>query len=365
MDSITAYFSDTLTLADRLGPSDIAVFLFNLTLILFSRRILRYVYHAPEYSMGFRIHLTVFRLLNLLVIVSFAYYHAFSPEQLKGWGLKLVLILLTIYISYIVLHLMQHFVRQHYGEKKTVGDERQVLDTYASRLTNIIVSILVFCIALIAIIKILGFSSLLEAGGVLGFIGVLLVVTNGFWAPDIFSGLVILNSGMAEAGDVIELDGNERTLGQVFKIKLFHTVIRNLVNNHRIMVRNSVLRNQIIHNLSRFASAKGLRDNMRFKIGYADEASRVRAMFEDAYQALSKCTDIKIEFQYPLEIGVYETGDFAVEWIVYYYTKDVRNLIRIRQGFRETILLKSREHGISLATPMQHQLENAPPESSL
>jgi len=56
-----------------------------------------------------------------------------------------------------------------------------------------------------------------------------------------------------------------------------------------------------------------------------------------------------------LEIGVESTGDFAVEWVIYYlnsgYTKDLKPLLRTRQSFLKLILKTSQECNISRATP--------------
>ena len=69
-------------------------------------------------------------------------------------------------------------------------------------------------------------------------------------------------------------------------------------------------------------------------------------------------TKLDIESMRALTV-IAETGDYAVRWNVYYYTKDIRNLLRTRQSLLELILKQSRESGIELATPMRHRLENA------
>ena len=69
-----------------------------------------------------------------------------------------------------------------------------------------------FVMGLIACVRILGFDSLLEAGGLLGVMGVFLALTQASWAPDIISGLVILNSRMVEEGDVLQLGDDESPL---------------------------------------------------------------------------------------------------------------------------------------------------------
>lgn len=54
------------------------------------------------------------------------------------------------------------------------------------------------------------------------------------------------------------------------------------------------------------------------------------------------------------EVGINDTGDHAIEWSVYYYTKEVKSLIKLRQIIRECILKASDEFNISLATPLTY-----------
>ena len=60
------------------------------------------------------------------------------------------------------------------------------------------------------------------------------------------------------------------------------------------------------------------------------------------------------EEQYEPEIRVHDTGDYAVTWAVYYYIKDVKRLLAIKQAFRAYVLEESMRSGISLATPDLH-----------
>ncbi|MCK5812812.1 MAG: mechanosensitive ion channel family protein, partial [Cocleimonas sp.] len=174
------------------------------------------------------------------------------------------------------------------------------------------------------------------------------------WAPDIFHGVIILNSDMFSEGDVLELeDANARQiLGMVYRTKMFHTVILNQVNNHRIMIRNSRLRDFTIHNLSKFASARGLREKLSFKIGYDTTISDVEKMFASAYEKARKDADILFETQYEMELMIDDTGDHAVKWAFYYYTKNVNSIMSTRQRMVRVIYKASIEHYISLATPV-------------
>jgi hypothetical protein len=116
------------------------------------------------------------------------------------------------------------------------------------------------------------------------------------------------------------------------------------------MVRNAKLRDYGLQNLSRFASAKGLRERMLFNIDYQHSKEDVTAMIERAFELSDKNESIREE-QYAPEVMVYSTGDYAVTWAVYYYIKDVKSLLRIKQTFRAYILAESVRSDISLSTP--------------
>ncbi len=342
---------------NRLSMWDLVIISINVLLLIFAQNILKALSKpATQTEKQFKLKVNTFRALNLLIICVLAYQRMFSEMNIKSYGFKVISILMLIYMAYLFLHIINHFIGRHYGRVREINGEKRTIETYQSRMLSIIVNVFVFIIVLLSVVKILGFDSLLEAGGVLGVIGVFLALTQASWAPDIVSGLIILNSGMVEEGDVIELPGVDGCLGVVFKTKVFHTEILNLVNNHRIMFKNAKLREQTIHNLSKFASAKGLRERLLFKIGYDTDEERVKAFFNKAFEVAVQDPDVVLEERWPLEVGVEDTGDHAVLWSVYYYTKDVRRLLRTRQLMRELILKLSKEEGLELQTPLQHVL---------
>ena len=340
----------------RMEMIDIVVVLVNIILMVFARRIIGLIYHEDSNDRSRQNRVHILRILNIFIIVAFTYYQVYlSGDSEKGYGLKLVSIFVVIYMGYLIAHISEYFIRQKFGRIREVDGQKKIIETYNSRLLSLFSGAFIFVIVLIAVIRILEFDSLLEAGGVIGFIGVFFALTQNAWAPDIFSGLIILNSGMVEEGDVIELSEGADFLGVVFKTKMFHTEILNMVNNHRVMIKNSKLREYMIHNLSKFASAKGLRENLHFKVSYDVKTQDVRDMFEQAYELASEEQGIYVESQFPLDISVVDAGDHAVEWGVFYYTKDVKNILKTRQNFIELILNTSKEKSISLATPMTYQ----------
>ncbi|MFK5891956.1 MAG: mechanosensitive ion channel family protein [Pseudomonadota bacterium] len=196
---------------------------------------------------------------------------------------------------------------------------------------------------------------MLHAGGAIGIVGVFLALTQNAWAPDIISGLIFLHSRMIEEGDVIELNDNGVFIGVVFKTKIFHTEVLNLVNNHRVMFKNSRLRDFTIQNSSKFASAKGLREKLTFNIDYDVSPEKVKKIFLLVREKIGVDSQLSLSDDEPFEVGITNVGDHAVEWSVYYYVKDLKSLIKIRQQMRECVLVTANELGISLATPITYK----------
>ncbi len=335
---------------------ELALLVIACALILFSKLIVSKVTHTAATSPKLALKVKVFRAINFLIIFIVLLNHFVFFSDSPSVAQKLLGGLMVMFSAFWTMTIAHYLIRRKYGKAREFNGETRISDTYNSRLLSLLTTILIIIVSLIGIIQVIGFSSLLEAGGMIGFFGVMLALTQASWAPDIISGLIILNSGLVDEGDVIELE-DENIIATVFRTKLFHTELLDMINNHRIMLNNAKLRNMTIQNLSKFASARGLREVLKFKIGYATPADDVTALFELAHAKALESKTIAIEEGHPLDIRIVDTGDYAVEWAVYYYTKDVRNLIKTRQFFRELILKESINQNISLATPDLHVLE--------
>jgi hypothetical protein len=344
----------------HLSAGDWFLLSINSLLLVFSRPIVAKIDEAAEAEGKSSRALFVFQAINALVILLVlfnSFYQSLSSQTIFS---KIIGTLLIIYMGYLFYHLSGLLIRHRYGKKRTVNDETVISETYSSRALSLLVSILLFIVGLIAVVQLWGFIGLLEAGGVVGFFGVMLALTQAAWAPDIISGLIILNSKLVEEGDVIELNEAGKTImGVVFRTKVFHTEILNFVNNHRIVVKNSKLREYTIHNLSRFASAKGLRELLTFKIGYEVLGVNVEQMFQDVFELAIADADIDISDQHEIEVRVLSTGDYAVTWGFFYYTKETKTLLATRQKLTRLILDESIKRNIRLATPVLHQSAEA------
>lgn len=341
-----------------LTPIDYVFVLAALTLLVMAGWIVERYFSKEEKVRTIRFRVNAIRGFAVLCIALLGYFRFYSSSHGEGTNaipVKVLSILVVVYLCYLTSYFFGDFIHRRYGRVYSLGDKERIADTYTSRALSIFTSIFITLIGLIWIIQIVEFESLLQATGVVGFVGVFLALTQGAWAPDIISGLIILNTEMFRERDVVKIDGpGGEFIGTVYRTRAFHTELLSMVDNHRVMIRNSRIRDCMVQNLSRFANARGLRETLKFKIGYDISADRVKKMFESAFADALEDSDIPIEGQHPLEIRLQDTGDHAIEWSVHYYTKDEAHLIKTAQLFREKILQSSIDAGISLSTPITH-----------
>ncbi len=325
-------------------------------LIVLARPIFVHIFHKSLDDKQNINQLQVFRAGGLLIIVVLLLNHFIFGQDsgTNGIAKRLIGVNMVVFSAFWASQILQFLIRRQYGKTREVAGEKVISDTHNSRLLSLLVVSLVFVFALIGIVQVLGFDDLLKAGGIIGVIGVMLALTQASWAPDIISGLILLNSDFIDEGDVIEINDGKMT-ALVFRTKLFHTELFNLVNNNRVLLKNAKLREMTIQNLSKFASVRGYRENLSFKIGYDQRPADVRAMFEAAFERVLKVNEIAIDSNHPMEVQIIDTGDYAIKWGVYYYTKEVKQLIKTRQRFIEIILDESIQRGISLSTPDLYQ----------
>jgi len=126
----------------------------------------------------------------------------------------------------------------------------------------------------------------------------------------------------------------------------------NVANNHRTMISNATLRGTTIHNLSKFASAKGLREAIKLKVGYDTPEERMQSFVNAVFHELAEDKDVPVEAASGPELRATDAGDFAVEWTVFYYTKDIRKVLGTRQRVLAALIAGARKHGVDLATPV-------------
>lgn len=354
MNSLLAFFAEQIGL--HLTKFDAVVFIISIILAIAAKPIIKWLSYGRQDDSHSQMRIRVMRVLNLLIVVAIIIKTFFSAGLDSSWIEKIIQVLIVIYFGVISAQIMHFFLLKRFGKSRNLGEQLTMTDSYSSRALSLFCGTFIAIIAAVGILNIIGLESWLQAGGVFGIIGIFLAMTQSSWAPDIIGGLIILNSRRCEEGDIIQFqDNGSLIIAQVFKTKFFHTELLELVNNHRLMVRNDMMRHVVLHNLSRFASAKGLREHLSFNIGYEHSEEDVTAMFGRAFKKFDDTTELREE-QFEYEVRVLDTGDYAVKWGVFYYTKDIKNIMGSRQKLRSLILTESIDSNISLATPVLQEI---------
>ncbi|MCF6340428.1 MAG: mechanosensitive ion channel family protein [Sulfurimonas sp.] len=346
----------------------LSILVANLVLLLLSKYIVSLFKTKSENEF----QLTLFRVLNLL----FLFFHILDfilvmfQKNYEYIFSHIALTLVTIYVSVLFFNAFSYFSRRKFGIKKTYDDNVTYIDTYSSRLVDIISVVLVSIISLYIILDIWNFDSLLKTSGIFGIIIAFLALTNQIWAPDMFYGMVILNSKMLEDGDVVQFsdDGDEYIISRVTFI---YTILLDVRNNHRTLIKNSKLLESKVDNLSKKASTDGLRIKLSYKIGYPKKCDfdkfkkDVNSMFDDVNQISIEREEIKINDKVPFEWYLNETGDYALCYDLYFYleslpstkvTRTVRSfLLKTPNLINEEVYNASLKYDIDLSTPLLHQ----------
>jgi uncharacterized membrane protein YkgB len=309
-----------------------------------------------------------FFLLHLLDL-AFVYFNTDYQNVFANAAWTLVI----IYFALIFYNISGYFIRKKFGASKEVDENTVYFDSYSSRMISVLLTIVITMIAIMLIIKLWGLDSLLETTGIFGVIIAFLALTNTIWAPDLYYGLVILNSNMLEDGDVVTFGDEEERIYIINKVNFVYTILLDVTNNHRIMIRNAKMIDMRINNLSKKASVEGLRMTHSYKIGYPDikeneyEAFRkkIDAMFKTTEHEANKDDAILVNEKVPFSWYLKETGDHALEYILIYHiaslpttrsTKTIRRyLFSTPRVINELVYKASLEQHIDLSTPITLQ----------
>lgn len=361
-------FLSTLPFSDAELGIHLLILVINLLLLLFSKQIVSLFKVKSDNDF----QLSIFRTLNIL----FLFFHILDfvlinlHRDYQNIFSRLALTLLVIYMGVFFFSFLSYLSRKKFGVKKIFDDNVSYIDTYNSRLIDLMILAFISISSLYIIIDIWDFDSLLQTTGIFGILAAFLALTNQIWAPDMFYGMVILNSKMLEDGDVIQF-GDEKDEFIINKVTFIYTILLDVRNNHRTLIKNSKLVDSKIDNLTKKASADGLRMKLSYKIGYPkkDDLSTfkksVREMFAEVNERAVENESIKINSNVNFECYLHETGDYALQYDLFYYldtlpntkvTKTVRSyLLKTSNLINEEVYNTSVKYNIDLSTPVLYQ----------
>ncbi|PHR58483.1 MAG: hypothetical protein COA44_03290 [Arcobacter sp.] len=361
-------FIGTLPFSQTELTLHIFVLIVNLLLLVFSKPLVTIFRKRAENDF----QLSIFRSLGLLFlclhILDFILI-VFNKDYQNVFS-RMAWMLVTIYLGVFLFSFLSYLSRRKFGTQKKFDDKISYIDTYNSRLVDLIGLVIISIISLYIIIDIWDFDSLLQTTGIFGIAAAFLALTNQIWAPDMFFGMVILNSKMLEDGDVIQF-GESSDEYIINKVTLIYTILLDVRNNHRTLIKNSKLVDARIDNLSKKASTDGLRMKLSYKIGYPPKENiegfkkQINEMFAEVNTYAIKDEDIKINENIAFEWYLHETGDYALEYDLFYYidalpntkvTRTVRSyLLKTPNLLNEAVYTASLHHNIDLSTPILHQ----------
>jgi len=344
LDFLNSLVSE-LTSGDRLGLN--ILFFLNIILLLFARPIVNLI--SPDQENKNKIK--IFQALNLLVIVlqivDFALRQSFpeygqsregSEGTEGGYLVKLGISLMVIYGGVFLYSLCGTLSRKRFGRSRLMDDQTIYVETYNSRLVTIVLMSVIVMTVVYALIKTWGGDSLLGSTGIFGIFLGLMAFTSSIWAPDIFSGMIVLNSDILVDGDVVVIDGHDDEF-IIARVTLIYVVLYDVRHNHRTLLRNTQFIQSRIDNLSRIASSDGIRQAYKYNIGYpefsADPDTRQKEFLEfkesieDLFsRAFEMCQDkehIKINQNKPFEWALTSAGDYALEYTMWVYLERIPN----------------------------------------
>lgn len=333
---ILSWFLPNLNTIEWTGH--IAILLWSALMIMFSGRLFMMV----ENTSSTMLKMKAFRSLNFLVVILLLMdlfllrFHQNYEQLFSKFGLSLF----TIYSAIYLYSLASYHTFKRFGVEKTIDSRSVYVETYSTRIINLL---LVFCATFgtfYIIIKVWGADSLLETTGLMGILVGFLAFTAPVWAPDIISGLIILNSQMLEDGDVVVIDGfpNEYI---IHKVSFVYVTLYDIRNNHRALVKNSRFLSGKIDNLSKIASTEGMRAKISYNIGYPKFEGRngnerletlqafmkrIDNMFTKAFEeCASNEKTIQINANKSFEWALTQTGDYALEFTMWFYFNRVPN----------------------------------------
>ncbi len=322
----------------HMGQSQLAlqltIFFGNIVLFLFARPILKFIDPVAVSEPKVRL----FRAINIFVfglqLIGLILFRTNLGEG--GYLTRLSWSIMAIYGVMLLYSFLGAQVKKRFGKQRNLDNKTIYTETYSSRLVNLIMLVILILTLIYALIVIWEAEDKFD--GIYAILAAFMAFTSGIWAPDIISGMIILNTEILEDGDVVMIDGhkNEYVIGRV---TLIYVVLYDIRNNHRTLMRNSQFTQNRIDNLSRVTSSNGIRQGLLYKIGYpvftgnredriaqlAEFKKSVSDMFTAANEACIANEDIMVNPSKPFDWALTNAGDFALEYTLWIYLDRIPN----------------------------------------
>lgn len=312
----------------------LTIFIGNILLFLFAKPILTLIdpvgATAPKIRLFRAVNVVVFflHLIGLMLVR--------ANVDTNDYLMKLGYSIMSIYGAMLLYSFLGAQIKKRFGKERTLDDKAIFMETYSSRMVNLIMLVIIILTIVYVLILIWDISHMFA--GIYAILAALVGFSSGIWAPDIISGMIILNTEILEDGDVVILDGSSKEY-IIGRVTLTYVVLYDVRNNHRTLMRNAQFTQCRIDNLSRVTSSNGIRQGILYKIGYpvfsggredritqlTEFKKSISDMFEAANKVCSENDDIMVNDAKPFDWAMTNAGDFALEYTLWIYLDRIPN----------------------------------------
>ncbi len=330
-----------------LGPIDHFTLAVNLFILVFSK------WFATRYGVikdkaKSQARLRILHVTNLILFTTYLIAVVFEIHL----GRAISQTFLVVLASYLLIHFAEAFILRKYGKSKTIENFARTTETHTSRTLELFVLFIIITITFVLLINIWGLEDWLQTTSVLGFIALFIFASKEYWAGDFLSGILIISQGRIERGDVIMIK-DEGLTAIVLQINSFQTIVRDLVNQHDIILPNSKLRLTRVDVLKTDLK-RGIREFQDFWFGYGTAKEQIEEMLLEVWN--QTVSDGLIDKNGGYVVANKECGDHGVRWRLAYTLKSPHKIIETGNKVREWAYQLQDKYGLELATPITHDI---------
>jgi small-conductance mechanosensitive channel len=248
--------------------------------------------------------------------------------------LNILFSIVVVIAGYILFRVIAREIRALKGQKR--------LEEHAAFTLNRILKWIIFAVAFSLVLAQFGIT----VGAITGLLTLLGGTIIGFAAintlGNAIAGLIVMTSRPFKVGDRIFFNGK---FADVVAIELIYTKMLTL-DNVLVSIPNQELLKSEVEN---YGKKSLVRRSCAITAGYDVASEDVEKALLEAANKLIKSNDALKEPEPYVRIT--EFGNFAVEYTLYAFTKEIKRMAEIDANIMRTVLETCKEHGIDLSTP--------------
>lgn len=260
--------------------------------------------------------------------LEFEFFHV-GEYSIKVYDILVALIILAVARA-ILWGIKKALFRQQKSKKLDEGN------TYA---IYQIIKYVVWVIAIASILQTIGVQiTVLLAGSAALLVGVGLGLQQTF--NDIISGIILLSERSIKVGDLLEVDGDI--------VKIQNIGLRTSTGLNRdeisIIIPNSLITTSKVINWSH--QSKKARFRIDVGVAYGSDVDKVIKLLEESTEEHSDVTETSL-----VEARLMNFGNSSLDFSVYFYSKNIFRINKVKSDIRRIIDKKFRENNITIPFP--------------